>query len=71
MEFQIKKGDQYIELYKLLKITNLTNSGGEAKAFIANGMVKVNEKTETRKSCKIHPGDKVEFNQQIIIVTQV
>jgi ribosome-associated protein len=50
-----------VELYKILKMENLVASGGEAKFVIADGLVTVNNKTETRKRKKIFPGDVVEF----------
>jgi ribosome-associated protein len=53
--------EEPIALYKLLKLENLTASGGEAKYVISEGMVRVNQKTETRKRKKIFAGDLVEF----------
>ena len=50
-----------IELYKILKIENLAQSGGEAKHAIADGFVRVNGVVETRKRKKILSGDVVEF----------
>ena len=50
-----------IELYKILKIENLAQSGGEAKHVIADGFVRVNGVVETRKRKKILSGDVVEF----------
>ena len=50
-----------IELYKILKIENLAQSGGEAKHVIADGFVSVNGVVETRKRKKILSGDVVEF----------
>jgi ribosome-associated protein len=50
-----------VELYKILKMENLVASGGEAKFVIADGLVMVNNETETRKRKKIFPGDVVEF----------
>ena len=52
--------DTYIELYKLIKLENLANSGGEAKAMIADGQIKVNGLVETRKRRKLIAEDKVE-----------
>jgi ribosome-associated protein len=57
-----------IELYKLLKAASLAASGGEAKYFIAEGLVRVNGQAETRKRKKILDGDCVEFNGQTINV---
>ena len=50
-----------VELYKILKMENLVASGGEAKFVIADGLVTVNNETETRKRKKIFPGDVVGF----------
>jgi ribosome-associated protein len=55
-----------IELYQILKIENLVNSGGEAKIVIAEGLVRVNGEVETRKRKKIMSGDVVEFNDEKI-----
>lgn len=52
--------DEYIELYKLLKVLDLVDSGGEAKLIVANGYVKRNGEVETRKRAKIIKGDVIE-----------
>ncbi len=49
--------DEYIELYKLLKVLDLVDSGGEAKMIIAEGYVSRNGETELRKRAKIIKGD--------------
>lgn len=58
----------FIELYKLLKILQLAESGGMAKMMIQEGMVKLNGEMETRKRAKIKPGDIVEADDFRIIV---
>lgn len=45
--------EQYIELYKLLKLLDLVDSGAEAKLLIANGFVERNGEVEKRKRAKI------------------
>jgi ribosome-associated protein len=50
-----------IELYKVLKLGNIVQSGGEAKFVIAEGLVQVNGEVETRKRKKIVSGDIIEF----------
>lgn len=60
MKFTLKT--DYIELCKLLKISNLVSSGGEGKEVVANGQVRVNGLIETRKRCKIHAGQTIEFD---------
>ena len=62
-------GNDHIALCDLLKLTALTNSGGQAKMMIADGQVLRNGVVETRKTAKIRAGEKIEFNQQIIIVS--
>ena len=51
-----------VALYKVLKFDNLAASGGEAKHFIAGGLVRVNGRIETQKRKKILAGDAVEFD---------
>ncbi len=60
---------QPVELCKILKFENLVMSGGEAKYVIAQGMVMLNGRVETRKRKKILAGDIIEFNGQKIITT--
>lgn len=50
-----------VELYKLLKFEGMAASGGEAKAVIAEGQVRVNGQVETRKRKQLVSGDTVEF----------
>jgi len=60
IEFELE-GHDYIELCDLLKVTGLCSSGGEAKALVADGEVRVDGAVETRKRCKIRSGQTVEF----------
>jgi ribosome-associated protein len=53
-----------VELYKILKFEGLVSSGGEAKAVIDDGQVKVNSAVETRKRKKIVAGDIVEYGKE-------
>ncbi len=55
MTFKLE--DDYIELYKLLKVLDLVDSGGQAKMIVADGYVLRNGETETRKRAKIIKGD--------------
>lgn len=51
--------NEYIELYKLLKITRLADTGGMAKMMIEDGAVTVNDRVDRRKRAKIKKGDRV------------
>jgi len=55
-----------VELYKILKFEGMAASGGEAKLVIADGLVLVNGKVETRKRRKIVAGDIIEFGLETI-----
>ena len=66
-EFNLN-GHEFIELYKLLKVEGMASSGGEAKAFIAEGQVLVNGVIETQKRKKIVAGDSVEFRSKKISI---
>lgn len=53
-----------VELYKILKFEGLLSSGGEAKAAIDAGLVKVNGEVETRKRRQINAGDIIEIGSE-------
>ncbi len=59
---------EFIELFKLLKVTGLCESGGMAKLAVSQSEVKVDGQIETRKACKIRKGQSVEFSGQMIVV---
>lgn len=50
---------EFIELFKLLKLLGVADSGGMAKAMIADGEVRVDGAVELRKRCKLHQGQLV------------
>jgi ribosome-associated protein len=68
MEKFILAATEFIELSNLLKVMGLCNTGGMAKAVIAEGRVMVNGKTELRKRCKLRKGDIVDFGDRQILV---
>ena len=59
---------EYIRLDALLKFAGLSDSGGQAKAEIQNGCVKVNGEVCTMRTKKIRNGDAVEYNAEKIII---
>lgn len=59
MKYELK--DDYIELFKLLKVLDLVDSGAQAKMLIAEGYVKRNGEVELRKRAKIVKGDVIEI----------
>ena len=65
-DIEFKLTGDYIELFKLLKLTGLCESGGSAKQAISEGRVKVNGTAETRKAFKVRGGHRIEFEGQAI-----
>ncbi|WP_457746499.1 RNA-binding S4 domain-containing protein [Sulfurimonas sp.] len=57
MVFELKDDEKYIELYKLLKVLDLVDSGAQAKMIVAEGYIERNGEVETRKRAKIIAGD--------------
>lgn len=66
MRFELK--DEYIELFKLIKVLDLVDSGAEAKMIIADGHVRRNGEIELRKRAKIIRGDVIEIAEVVIEV---
>jgi ribosome-associated protein len=62
------RGDT-IRLGQLLKLADLIDSGAEARAFLADGDVTVNDEPETRRGRQLHPGDVVAAGGVQLLVT--
>ncbi len=57
---RLSVGDRPINLTQVLKLAGLAMHGGEAKALIADGRVRVNGEVELRKRRKMAVGDRVD-----------
>ena len=66
MKFELK--EEYIELFKLIKVMDLVDSGAQAKYIITDGYVKRNGEIEMRKRAKIVSGDIIEIADAVIEV---
>ena len=60
---------EYVELNQLLKLAGICDSGGAGKMLVASGDVKVDGRTELRKTCKIRAGQVVAFGDLRIRVS--
>jgi ribosome-associated protein len=65
MEFKLK--DDYIELFKLIKVLDLVDTGAQAKMIVADGYVLRNGEVELRKRAKIVVGDKLLIGDDVDI----
>ena len=54
--------DRAINLTQVLKLAGWVMNGGEAKALIAEGRIRVNGVVESRKRRKMTVGDRVEMD---------
>lgn len=65
---KIRQDEAYITLNILLKLSGTIQTGGMAKAYLAENYVLVNGEKENRRGRKLYPGDKVEIDQETYLV---
>lgn len=65
----IEINTEFIRLDALLKFAAVVGTGGEAKALIQDGEVKVNGEPCTMRTKKLRPGDKVEVADQSFLMS--
>jgi ribosome-associated protein len=59
------RGDM-IRLGQLLKVAGVIDAGGEAKALLAAGGVRVNGEPEARRGRQLHAGDEVAVGGDVV-----
>ncbi|MGB9780717.1 S4 domain-containing protein YaaA [Caldanaerobacter sp.] len=59
---------EYITLGQFLKYAKVCNTGGQAKALIQEGKVKVNGIIELKRGRKLYKGDIIEVEGKTFIV---
>jgi ribosome-associated protein len=57
-----------IRLGQLLKLAGVAGSGSDAKALLAEGLVRVNGELEERRGRQLHDGDVVEAEGEALRV---
>jgi len=62
------QGHEYIQLDNLLKITGISQSGGQARTLIASKQVKVDGEIELRKRRKLRINQHINVNDNNIII---
>lgn len=53
----VKINTQFIQLQSFLKFKGIAETGGQAKEFIQDGIIRVNGEVCTARGKKIRPGD--------------
>lgn len=66
----IKLREEFIKLGQALKAAGLVESGVDAKFVIQDGLVKVNGEPEYQRGKKLHAGDEIQFNGEIIKIVE-
>ena len=56
---EIKISSEIITLGQFLKFADIIESGGEAKLFLSQNDVFINDELDVRRGRKLRPGDKV------------
>ncbi|QNQ82853.1 S4 domain-containing protein YaaA [Lactobacillus sp. PV012] len=55
---------EYITLAQFLKEESIISSGGQAKWYLKDNPVKLNDKLEDRRGKKLYPGDRLVVENQ-------
>ena len=64
--FELKAGQPYIQLNKLLQVMHIAQTGGHAKILIQNEEVLVNGTIEFRVRKKLVKNDQIEVGESLI-----
>lgn len=64
----IKINTEYITLQQFLKMTNIISSGGEAKYYLAENEVYVNNELENRRGRKLYPDYKIKVEDKEFVI---
>ena len=62
---KIEISDEYVTLGQFLKIADLIQSGGEAKAFILSNKILVNGEEEDRRGRKLRKNDRIQIDRKV------
>ncbi|MGB4985639.1 MAG: S4 domain-containing protein YaaA [Erysipelotrichaceae bacterium] len=63
---EVKIIGEYINLGQLLKLTDFIDFGGEAKSFLLENKVLINDLEDNRRGRKLRPGDIVVIDDTTI-----
>lgn len=65
---KIKITTEYITLQQLLKMEDFISSGGQAKYFLAEETVHVNNELENRRGRKLYPNDLIKIQDKEFVI---
>jgi len=65
---EIKINTEFIKLSQMMKMANLVQSGGEAKQFILQEQVMVNNEVCIQRGKKLYQDDIIEFDEKKYVI---
>ena len=65
---KLRKGEDFITLGVLLKLAGIIDTGGQAKWFLNENAVLVNDEEENRRGRKLYHGDVIIVKNQSFII---
>lgn len=61
---------EYIKLDQFLKLSGISGSGGEARAYIEDNVILVNGEREERRGRKLRNRDEISIGNEIYVIEQ-
>jgi ribosome-associated protein len=58
----------YITLGQFIKLAGIIGTGGQAKSFLAEADIRVNEEKENRRGKKLYPADRIVINGSTFLI---
>ena len=65
---RVKIDTEYITLQQLLKMEDFISSGGQAKYYVQENSVFVNNELDNRRGRKLYPGDVVKIENKEFVI---
>lgn len=65
---RVKIDTEYITLQQLLKMEDFISSGGQAKYYLQENEVFVNNELDNRRGRKLYPGDVVKIENKEFVI---
>ena len=65
---KLRKDEEFITLGVLLKLAGIIDTGGQAKYFLSENAVLVNEEEENRRGRKLYHGDIVKIQNHTFLI---
>ena len=65
---KLRKDEDYITLGIMLKMAGIVDTGGQAKYFLMENDVFVNDELDSRRGRKLYRGDKIKVGNSLFLI---